>query len=147
MGPTAMTEATRRLAGMEMLLRRIYLCRTQVEAADLIANALPGLADVDCAELHVIDSDAASPVGGEEHRDLVMAALAAGRVCAAGGEQQPAVVAVPLQGGPGACGAVVLVRLDGERFHGPELRLLRLFADHAASSLSRLALPAAARAT
>jgi hypothetical protein len=142
-----MTEATRRLAGMEMLLRRIHLCHTQAEAADLISNALPGLADVDCAELHVVGSDACSAVGGEEHRDLVMAALAAGRVCAVGGDEEPAVVAVPLQGGPGACGAVVLVRMDGERFHQPELRLLRLFADHASSSLRRLSLPASAGAT
>ena len=142
-----MTEATRRLAGMEMLLRRIHLCQDQEAAADLIANALPGLADVDWAELHVIGSDDGPAVGGNEHRDLVMASLAAGRVCAAGGQDEPALVAVPLQGGPGACGAVVLARLDGERFHGPELRLLRLFADHASSSLSRIAQPAGAAAT
>src|SRR5437763_3332047 len=115
MGPHGMTEATRRLAGMEMLLRRIHLCETPGQAADLIANALPGLADADWAELHVVGSDAAPAMGGSEHRQLVMRALAAGRPRAVGGHAQPAVVAVPLRGGPGASGAVVLARMDGER--------------------------------
>src|SRR5690348_8004402 len=119
MGPHTMTEAARRLAGMEMLLRRIHLCGDQRQAANLIANALPGLADVDWAELHVLGSDETPAVGGDEHRELVMASLAKGRPCSAGGQEQPAVVAVPLQGGPRASGAVVLVRLDGERFHEP----------------------------
>jgi hypothetical protein len=146
MGPHAMSEATRRLAGMEMLLRRIHLCDTPGQAADLIANALPGLADADWAELHVIGSDAAPAMGGGEHQGLVMQALAAGRPFAVGGSDEPAVVAVPLRGGPGASGAVVLARMDGERFHQPELRLLRLFADHASSSLRRLAVAASAPA-
>jgi GAF domain-containing protein len=147
MGPHAMTEAARRLAGMEMLLRRIHLCDDRRQAANLIANALPGLADVDWAELHVLESDASLPAAGDEHRELGIASLAKGRPCSAGGQDEPAVVAVPLECGPGARGAVVLARLDGERFHEPELRLLRLFADHASSSLSRIAQPAGAAAT
>jgi hypothetical protein len=146
MGSNAMSEASRRLAGMEMLLRRIHLCETPGQAADLIASALPGLADADWAELHVIGSDAAPAIGGGEHHEIVMRALQTGRPCVVGGQDQPALVAVPIQGGPGASGAVVLARLDGQRFVRPELRLLRLFADHASSSLSRLVRPAPAPA-
>jgi hypothetical protein len=134
----AMSEATRRLAGFEMLLRRMHICQTPPQVVELLAHALPGLADTDWAELHLLDAGAAC---AEEHRDLAVACIGAGCVCAVGGGGHPSMVAVPLLA---ASAAIVLGRSDGERFHPMELKLLRLFADHASSSLMRFALPVSA---
>ena len=133
------SEANRRLAGTEMLLRRLHSCEDVREAEVLVEHGLPGVADADWAELRlaarVPDLDDLDLL----HQDLVQAAMEAGSVCAAGGDDRPSVIAIPLP--RESPGAIVLARLNGERFHPPEVRLLSLFAEHASSSLRRFAVP------
>jgi hypothetical protein len=134
------SEANRRLAGTEMLLRRLHSCADAREAEGLIEHGLPGVADADWAELRLAarlaDLDDPDPL----HQDLAQAAIEAASVCVAGGGEQPSVIAIPLP--RETPGAIVLARLNGERFHPPEVRLLSLFAEHASSSLRRFAVPA-----
>jgi len=123
-----------------MLLRRLHSCDDAREAEVLIEHGLPGVADADWAELRLEarlpELDDPDPL----HEDLVQAAMEAGSVVAAGGDDRPSVIAVPLP--RETPGAIVLARLNGERFHPPEVRLLSLFAEHASSSLRRFAVPA-----
>jgi hypothetical protein len=135
------SEVNRRLAGTEMLLRRLHACQDAREAEDLVEHGLPGVADADWAELRL--AARISDLDDPEllHHDLVQAAMEAGGVCVAGGEGRPSVIAVPLP--RETPGAIVLARLNGEDFHPPEVRLLSLFAEHASSSLRRFAVSAA----
>jgi hypothetical protein len=123
-----------------MLLRRLHSCDDAHEAEVLVEHGLPGVADADWAELRL-----AARLGELDdpdllHQDLAQAAIEAGGVCVAGGGDRPSVIAVPLP--RETPGAIVLARLNGERFHPPEVRLLSLFAEHASSSLRRFAVPA-----
>jgi hypothetical protein len=122
----------RRLTDLELLLRRVSAAATLADAVDIVERWLPQLADADWAELHLNPQKVGSLGGGEEIRALAMSALLAGCVCTVGAEQ--ALAAVPLDAGGAGAGAIVLGRCGREPFHAAELRLIVLFADHAAST-------------
>jgi hypothetical protein len=123
----------RRLTDLELLLRRVCAAATFVDAVDIVERWLPELADADWATMHLGPPSVGRLGGGEEIRDL---ALVAGCVCTVGAEQ--ALAAVPLDAGGGGAGAIVLGRFGREPFHAAELRLVVLFADHAASRFRQL---------
>jgi hypothetical protein len=126
----------RRLTDLELLLRHVSAAATLADALGVVERWLPGLADADWAELH-LGAQTGSWLGrGAAIRDLAMSALVAGCVCTAGADEMLA--AVPLDAGGAGAGAIVLGRSGREPFHAAELRLIVLFADHAASTFRRL---------
>ena len=129
----------RRLNDMELLLRRMHAAATLADAADLIERWLPELANADWAELHLSTIEPGCGSRADQVHRLAMSAQSAGCVCTLG-RDGGAVAAVPLDAGSAGTGAIVLGRVGGRPFHRAELRLIRLFADHAASTFRLLVL-------
>jgi hypothetical protein len=130
------------ISGLESLLRELHGCAGAEDAAALVADAMPAITGADAALLFLATPDGivSSGPGAERWRRLATGALAAGcpRSELGGGDGVDA-VALPLPGVPHPVGALVLVPSATGALGERALSLVKLFADHAAAPLRRLA--------
>jgi K+-sensing histidine kinase KdpD len=140
-------EASRRLQELEELLRALHRAASAYEAAALVEQRLPALVDADEAALFLLDVDRTLlyEPGGERWLSLAESSIARrqrmpGRALTE--TEGGAAVAAAIGGPAGPIGAVVVACARQRRFTGEDRRFVQLFAEHAATALSRFAAPA-----
>jgi hypothetical protein len=120
-----------RLVGLESLLRRLHRCTTPQEAVELVRKFLPDMARGGESALFIL-GEGGQVIGLDERSEplwpLAAESIAAGRTCRRPGGTS---VAIPVAG----CGAIAVAAPD--RLVLDEVRMLELFAEHAASALRR----------
>ena len=138
----ASARAAGRIEGVEALLSRLRRCASPAEAENLVAYAVPELVDAIWAMLYLSD-DGLPPVvyGDDVWQHLADAAIARRMPCAT---RRDGVVttAIPIFGGMGVAGVLVMASTAELSEH--DQRTLRLFAGRAGRAVRRPGLPVSA---
>jgi hypothetical protein len=131
------------VSALEQLLHRLRACASADQAAALVERELPALVGADEAVLFFVDArgPVAHSPAADRWRPLACGSVAAGyaRSGLAGDGRTEAAVAVPVAGASRPAGVLVLVHRDRVALGRRELGLVKLFAEHAGTSLRRLA--------
>jgi hypothetical protein len=142
MPTVASARAAGRIEGVEALLSRLRRCASPAEAENLAAYVVPELVDAIWATLYLSD-DGRPPVvyGDDVWQHLADAAIARRMPCAT---RRDGVVtsAIPIFGGMGVAGVLVMASTGELSEH--DQRTLRLFAGRAGRAVRRPGLPASA---